>query len=497
MIDSAMRRVIALMSVMGLLICSMRALADTSTTMITLGDTVQMTLSAIIEQGLPVIYVETVDEEEPTCDYVSAPPGCMGYSIANATKVPGRLIVYSRIGDMDSVLYDSGDYEKDMSGMTIKLRGNATAYDVKKPYKIKLEKKKDLLFRGNESMYKDKEWLLLRDDYMTTATGLKVSELVGMPWTPQYHYVNVIMNGRYRGAYLLCESVKRNPDCRLNVDKDWGFIFELDPYWWNEDLYVNSSKSPSYNYTFKYPDSDDILSEQLEYMQGLVTAFETSLSQQNYPDLIDVRSFAAWCLVHDIEGTKDGGGCNLYYMKYDTTAQSKIVMPLTWDFDMSERTISEWSRSHTEHMKVLFNNTSNRAFVGEFAALWREIRGTLVNDMKEYMLAFRKSDEGAALSKSFALDKMVYNRYLSVLSNTISRYTWIQERIPWLDNAITALNPLGDVNVDSKIDITDVTLLIQSLMNEDAGPMYAADVNEDGSVNITDVTQLVSMILEL
>ena len=221
------------------------------------------------------------------------------------------------------------------------------------------------------------------------------------------------------------------------------------------------------------------------------------MSQQNYPDLIDVRSFAAWCLVHDIEGTKDGGGCNLYFMKYDTTAQSKIVMPLTWDFDMSERTISEWSRSHTEHMKVLFNNTSNRAFIGEFAALWREIRGTLVNDMKEYMLAFRKSDEGAALSKSFALDKMVYNRYLSVLSNTISRYTWIQERIPWLDNAITALNPLGDVNVDSRIDITDVTLLIQSLMNEDAGPMYAADVNEDGSVNITDVTQLVSMILEL
>ena len=209
-----MKKLISICSLLALLICPRSVLANTTTTVVTLNDTVQMSLSEIIALGLPVIYVETVDHEEPSCDYVSAPSGSMGKSITNVTKVHGRLVVYNRLDNMDSVMYDSGDYEKDVSGMTIKLRGNTSAYDVKKPYKIKLQKKFDLMFGGNEAVYKDKEWLLLRDDYLYTTAGLLVNELVGMTWTPRHRFVNLVINDRYRGAYLLCESIKRNPDCR-------------------------------------------------------------------------------------------------------------------------------------------------------------------------------------------------------------------------------------------------------------------------------------------
>ena len=197
--------------------------ADTSS-MIAVGDSM-MVLEDIISKGLPVLYIQTVDSEEPTCDYVSAPPGCMGKTIANATKVPGRMIIYQWIDGMDSVLYDSGDYVEDVSGMTIKIRGNTSAYYEKKPYKIKLQKKKDLLFRGDEATYKDKEWLLLKYDYLLILAGFKVNEMLGLPWTPQLHFVSVVLNDRYRGLYMLCESVKRNPDCRINVDKNSGYIF--------------------------------------------------------------------------------------------------------------------------------------------------------------------------------------------------------------------------------------------------------------------------------
>ena len=477
-----------------MLLWASMALADTATTIIAVGDTTQMTLQAIITKGLPVMCFETVDSEEPTCDYVSAPAGCMGAGIANATKVPGRLVIYSLVDDVDSVLYDSGDYEKDVSGMTIKIRGNTSAYDAKKPYKIKLQKKKDLLFRGVDSVYKDKEWLLLRDDYFTTISGLKVNEMVGMTWTPQHHFVNVVINGSYRGIYLLCEAIKRNPDCRLNVDKNSGFIFECDPYWWNESVYVTSNKHPSYNYTFKYPDEDDITEEQLDYMQELVRRYESSLTANNYPDLIDVKSFAGWCLVHDIEGTQDSGGANRFYTKYDTTEATKIVMPLAWDFDMAERTTSTWSRSHTSHMNILFNN-SNRTFVGEFAALWRKVRGTLTTDFSNYMKEFRRSAEGIGVENSIPLDKLVYNRPISVLGFTTSRATWINNRRPWLDNAINALNPLGDVNVDGKVDITDITLLINALLLGTEDKVYAGDVTEDGNVNISDVIALIAQVV--
>lgn len=474
--------------------CWQQASADTSTTVVTVGSSTTRTLNEIIALGLPVMYVETVDNEEPTCEYVSAPAGCMGATIRNATKVPGRLIVYQRIEGLDSVLYDSGEYEKDVTGMTIKLRGNTSAYEPKKPYKIKLEKKFDLLFGGNDSIYKDKEWLLLKDDYLTTIAGFKVNELVGMVWTPRHHFVNVIINDTYRGAYLLCESVKRNPDCRLNVDKNSGFIFECDPYWWNEDVYVTSEKNPSYNYTFKYPDSDDILPEQLTYMQSLVKAYEASLKKTNYPDLIDVRSFAAWCLVHDLCGTKDSGGANRYYTKYDTTAVTKIVMPLAWDFDMAERTYSAWSKSHTSHMTNLFNNT-NRTYVGEFVDLWYNIRESFVVNITGYLSRFGQSQEGAALSASLPLNNLVYGSNVTVNNNVQGRVGWFVSRYSWLNNSIMALVDQGDVNLDGSIDIADVTAIIDMILNGSKGCRRAADMDGNYVIDIVDVTALISHVL--
>lgn len=36
--------------------------------------------------GLPVISINTLNGEEPTCDYITHPEGSMGESITNATK---------------------------------------------------------------------------------------------------------------------------------------------------------------------------------------------------------------------------------------------------------------------------------------------------------------------------------------------------------------------------------------------------------------------------
>lgn len=468
--------------------------AGTSDVMITVNSTVSMSLSEFIELGLPLLYFETIDHEEPTCDYVSCPPGCMGKSIANATKVPGRLIMYKRIGGVDSVLYDSGDYEKDVSGMTIKLRGNTSAYDAKKPYKIKLQKKFDLLMGGNDAVYKDKEWLLLKDDYFTTIAGFKISEMVGMIWVPRCHFVNVVINGTYRGCYLLCESVKRNPDCRLNVDKDCGFIFECDPYWWNEEVYVYAERNPSYNYTFKYPDAEDITEEQLAYMQDLVNVYEASLKKSYYPDLIDVRSFAAWCLVHDITGTQDSGGSNRYYTKYDTTAATKIVMPLAWDFDMAEHVSSTWSKSHTSHMTTLFNN-ANRTFVGEFVDIWYGIRRTMVQEISNYMTQFGQSEEGLGVDASFPINKLVYGSNLTVSRNVSSRKTWYNSRFTWLDNAIMSLITRGDVNLDGGIDISDLIAVIDMILTGEGKYRCPADMDNSGNIDIADVSLLIDKLL--
>lgn len=472
-----------------------RMSAGTTDAMIQINDTISMSLSEIIGCGLPVLYVQTVDSVEPTYEMVYAPAGCMG-ATCNATKVPGRLTVFKRISGMDSVLYDSGDYEKDVSGMTIRVRGNTSASEPKKPYKIKFQKKFDLLFRGNDSIYKDKEWVLLHDDHLMTSTAFRVSRIVGMPWTPGHDYVNVVINSKYRGIYLLCESVKRNPHCRLNVDKNTGFIFEKDAYWWNEDVYVTSNSAPSYNYTFKYPDDEDITEEQLTYMQRLVSDLEASLTANNYPDLIDVNSFAAWCLVHDITGTKDGGGANRYYSKYDTLPESKIMMPLVWDFDLAERSGNAWSRCHTKFMSELFNN-SNRAFVSEFVRAWCQIRETLIKDMESELNAFLYSEQGHAMRDSYPINNAAYGLNNYFANQIASRTIWFKVRYNWLDSNILALRIPNDINFDGEVDIDDVIHLIGGVLGVNEVYTVSADLNSDSVVDIEDVTLLVNIILGL
>src|SRR5574344_2838242 len=132
--------------------------------------------------GLPVIIIETVNQEVPTCDFVFAPTGEDGISITNATKVPGRIQLWKD----GKIVYDSGEYESGVSGMTMKIRGNTSAYySNKKPYKIKLEKKGDIMGRDDQK-YEDKEWILIDDGggVINTYAGLKLNELLGLQWTP-------------------------------------------------------------------------------------------------------------------------------------------------------------------------------------------------------------------------------------------------------------------------------------------------------------------------
>ena len=56
---------------------------------------------------------------------------------------------------------------------------------------------------------------------------------------------------------------------------------------------------------------------------------------------------------------------------------------------------------------------------------------------------------------------------------------------------------IGDVNMDGKVNISDVTALVNYLLssNADGIDLLAADVNEDTKVTISDVTALINMLL--
>ena len=53
----------------------------------------------------------------------------------------------------------------------------------------------------------------------------------------------------------------------------------------------------------------------------------------------------------------------------------------------------------------------------------------------------------------------------------------------------------GDVNSDDKVDVSDVTALVNIILSLSDSPKEVCDINADGNVDVTDVTALVNIVL--
>lgn len=417
----------------------------------------------ISQLGLPVVSITTADGVEPTCDYVTHPEGSMGEGITNNNKVPCRIVI-SKNGE---TLYDSGEYIKNESGATIKVNGNTSAYHNNKPYKLKLQKKADLLFRGDDK-YNDKEWRLLKDAVtLRTVIGLKVNELIGLTWTPAYQACNVFVNNDYRGCYLLIECVKRNSDCRLDVDKNNGYIIERDAYWWNGEKYFCTdyfSTLNLYRWTWKYPDEDDVTDDQETYIRDYINAAEKSFETGDYEAYIDVNSFASWLLGHDILGTWDSGGSNLYVMKHDNTSASLLQMANMWDFDtifkIEKGSLTRYHQNDYDFYFPLLLHSDNKAFTAVYKKKWNELKSTIGQNVKDFILQY-VNEYGAAIQSSRVYYQERWGKKLTTVEEDVEEaFSWFDEHLPLIDAAINGyIDGIEEMNHHSQYDSSSIYTL--------------------------------------
>ena len=122
----------------------------------------------------------------------------------------------------------------------VRVRGNSTAEQgEEKPYRIRFEKKQNIL--GLHEGRKYKNWVLLRTywhlcpDYM----GFKLAKTIfgGKYYSSDCMFVNLYLNGKDLGIYLLCEQNQAAKD-RMDVYEpeegetrtDIGYLLEMDNY---------------------------------------------------------------------------------------------------------------------------------------------------------------------------------------------------------------------------------------------------------------------------
>lgn len=218
----------------------------------------------------------------------------------------------------------------------IRGRGNATWNDYpKKPYKLKFETKQGLFgFPAN------KDWVLLAEycdkSFLRTAYMCEVSRAVGIEYTVNYQYVELLLNGDYKGLYILTDQVERAKN-RVDIEDD-GFLIEDDGYYDKEPLFFTTELMCN-NYTFKYPSADKAKivdgDENYVFIKEFVDGMEKALQAipndcELYKEYVDIESFAKWYVAAEVTGNWEP---NLFYVLPSRGERLKML-PM-WDAEWS------------------------------------------------------------------------------------------------------------------------------------------------------------------
>ena len=301
--------------------------------------------------NIPIIEINTLKKQEPYNkeDYVDC-----SVSISNCDD----------------------ELEVSMGEAGIRLRGNSTMTAPKKPYRIKFEKKQSLL--GSEEKFKS--WVLLADYFDQSsirnfAAFSLGSKLDNLHFTPTAHHVALIMNGEFRGLYLLTDQVDEK-DGRTSVEEDVEdmninnpfdtipFLVEVDEKALSEG--VTGVDNFDIDFLFpaeiKYPESDERVDGSFDYIKEYVTAvFATLKSGEKmdvsfsdtpvgFEDLVDVDSFIDYYLMAQIMVNLDAGKKSIYIHK---PAGEKLQFGPIWDYDFSMA--KDWHMPYTKGESELAN----------------------------------------------------------------------------------------------------------------------------------------------
>ena len=223
---------------------------------------------------------------------------------------------------------------------TIRERGNASRTFPKKPYRIKFAHKQQVL----GSPAKAKKWTLINNygdkTLMRNQLAFELSRRFGMPYTPFCQYVDVVLNGDYKGTYQLCDQIevrKNRVDITEMTPQDnsgealtGGYLFEVDAYAEDEPnkngVFYSTYGTP---FSIKSPDEDSITTQQKNYIRSQYNQMETD---NGWKQKLDLKTFLRHFLVGEVSGNTDTYW-SVYMYKH--RSNDTIYVGPCWDFDLA------------------------------------------------------------------------------------------------------------------------------------------------------------------
>lgn len=329
---------------------------------------------AFESSNLPIVVIETENGQE----------------IPDEPKIWASMTIIDNGVGQRNALSDLNNAEShDFSGtIAIEIRGSSSQILDKKQYALTTydgQRNKDnvsLLGLPDEN-----DWILnglafdpsLMRDYLSYQLSLQIGQ-----YASRGIYCEMVLNGDYRGIYILQEKLKADDD-RINIDRisnfdnagdelTGGYITKADK---TEGGDIAAWTMPSYNgastaFIHEHPKPLDVTSSQSGYVEGLFWDLANATRENNlsltegYPSIIDIPSFVDFMLINELASNVDAYQFSTFFHK---DRNAKLRAGPVWDFNLTYgNDLFFWGfdRSHTDVWQ--FDNGDN---VG--AMFWKDL----------------------------------------------------------------------------------------------------------------------------
>ena len=351
------------------------------------------------------------------------------------TEIPSHLQIYGEKAPESEV------YE-----LTVRGRGNSSFKMPK--YGLKLEFKDKVKLFG---MPKNRDWALIANygdkthlrNYMMT----RLSEWLGAKYTPRMQFVELYLNRKYMGLYLLSESIKVAKN-RVNIEEnDTTFLVEKEdskkfdpPYVQSDNGYyyhIKSPKNPS-------PETEELLLDHIKAFENFAMR-PYRYNSDEIVEWIDLDDYLLFYWVHEYSKNEDGNFARSVHFTWKKG--EPIHFGPLWDFDLAfgnasreqNKAPEEWYiRRYRLNYYILQNSLVDSAAVD----FWKEHRETfkaLIDSVPLYRTIIDKAIENEYRrwpvmqnTENWAL-KDPYDSYDEAIETMIE---WMKKRYQWIDKEI-------------------------------------------------------------
>ncbi|MBN1300627.1 MAG: CotH kinase family protein [Melioribacteraceae bacterium] len=294
--------------------------------------------------------------------------------------------------------------------------------------------------------------------------------------------VELVLNNSYQGVYILMEKIKRDKN-RVDISKldstdlsddelSGGYIIKIDKTdgaenegWYSQFVPIPSSWQRIF-YQYHYPDQDEIMPEQKEYIREFINNFEIRMKMvdyndpiEGYYDLVDLESFADYFLLNEYPRNVDGFRLSAFMHKNRDDKDGRLKMGPIWDYNFgfgNADYYDAWKNEgwqidtiilhdafavpfwwHKIHADPVFNNLT--------AYRWNKYREKLLdpqrlNDIID-SLYFLSEEAGIRNFKKWDIigEYIWPNYYIGDTYDSEIEYlkTWIKKRYDWIDNNLS------------------------------------------------------------